>query len=69
MSLDVKLNLSEHLKYITYKVNESIRLLRKSQKILQRPSLVTINKSYIRRHHDYRALSLIKRSTSHNMKT
>ena len=36
MFLDKKINLGEHLKYITNKVNKSIGLLRKLQMILQR---------------------------------
>ena len=53
MFLDSKLNFSEHLKYITNKVNKSIGLLRKLQLILPRRSLVTIYKSFIRPHLDY----------------
>ena len=54
MIQDDKLNLGEHLKYITNnKVNKSIRQLRKLQMILPRRSLVTLYKSFIRPHFDY----------------
>ena len=53
MFFDDKLNLGEHLKYIANKVNKSIGLLRKLQKLLPRRSLVTIYKSFIRPHIDY----------------
>ena len=54
MFLDGKLDFGEHLQYITNKVNKSIGLLRKLQLILPRRSLVTIYKSFIRPHLDYR---------------
>ena len=54
MFLHDKLNFGEHLKYITDKVNKSIGLLRKLQMILPRRSLITIHKSFIRPHLDYR---------------
>ena len=52
MYLDDKLNFGEHLKYITNKVNKSIKLLHKLQIILPSRSLVTIYKSFIRPHLD-----------------
>ena len=54
MFLDDKLNFEKHLKYITNKVNKSIRLLRKLHMILPIRSLVTIYKSFIRPHLDCR---------------
>ena len=54
MFLDDKSNFGEHLKYITNKVNKSIGLSHKLQMILPRRSLVTIYKSYIRAHLDFR---------------
>ena len=54
MLLDDKLNFGEHLKYIADKVNKSIELLCKLQNLLPRRSLVTIYKSFIRPHIDYR---------------
>ena len=53
MFLD-KLNFGEHLKYITNKINKSIGLLCKLQLILSGQSLVTIYKSFIRPHLDYK---------------
>ena len=51
MFLDEKLN--EHLKYIANKVNKSIGLLCKLEKLLSRRSLVTIYKSFIGSHLEY----------------
>ena len=51
--LDEKLNLGKHLRYIANKVNKSIGLLRKPQKVLSRRSLAAIHKSFIRPHFDY----------------
>ena len=48
--LDEKLNFGEHLRYIANKVNTSIGLLHKLQKVLTRRSLVTKFKSFIRPH-------------------
>ena len=53
MFLGDKLNFGEHLKCIANKVNKSIGLLRKLQKLLPRPSLVTIYKSFTRPYIDY----------------
>ena len=53
MILDTKLNFQEHIKNILTKVNETIGLLRKLQNILPRESLLTIFKSFVRRHLDY----------------
>ena len=50
--LDEKLNFGEHLRYIANKVNTSIGLLHKLQKVLTRRSLVTKFKSFIRPHLD-----------------
>ena len=69
MFLDEKLNFGEHLRYIASKVNTSIGLLRKLQKCLPRPSLVTIYKSFIRRHLDSGDVSLIRRIINHSMET
>ena len=49
MILDTK----EHMKNILFKVNKSIRLLRKLQNILPRESLLTIFKSFAGPHLDY----------------
>ena len=51
--LDEKLNFSEHLRYISNKVNTSIRLLHELKKCLPRRSLVTLYKSFIRPHLNY----------------
>ena len=53
MILGNKLNLQEHLKNISNKVNKSNGLLRKLQKILPRGPLLTIYKSFVRPHLDY----------------
>ena len=54
MILDEKFNFVEYLRYIANKINTSIGILRKLQKSLPRRSLVTIYKSFIRPHLDYR---------------
>ena len=54
MFLDEKLNFEEHLKNILNKVNKGIGILRKLRHVLPRPSLLTIYKSFIRPHLDYR---------------
>ena len=53
MHLDTKLNFQEHLDNIMSKVDKTIGLLRKLQAVLQRPTLVTIYKAFIRPHLDY----------------
>ena len=54
MILDNKLNFQEHLKNILSKVNKTIELLRKLQKILPRGPLLTIYKLFVRPHLDFR---------------
>ena len=49
LTLDVKLNISEHIKSIAKKINKAMGLLRKFQQILPRSSLLTIYKTFIRR--------------------
>ena len=51
--LDPKLDVKEHLKNMSVKVNKSTALLRKLQSIPPRHALVTIYKSFIRTHLDY----------------
>ena len=51
--LDARLTFEEHLKVITTKVNKSIGLLRKLQKTLPRPVLMTMYKTFVRPHLDY----------------
>ena len=53
MILDTKLDFQEHLKDKLSKISKTIGLLRKLQKILTRPPLLTIYKSFIRPHLDY----------------
>ena len=53
MILDNKLNFQEHLKNILHKVNKTIGLLRKLQRILPREQLLAIYKSFVRPHLDY----------------
>ena len=51
--LDVKLTFEEHLKNVFNKANKTIGFLRKLSNLLPRQALVTIYKSFIRRHLDY----------------
>ena len=53
MFLDTKLNFKENIQNVLSKVSKTIGLLRKLQKILPRPPLITIYKSFIRSHLDY----------------
>ena len=53
MILDTKLDFQKHLKDKFSKVSKTIGLLRKLQKILTRPPLLTIYKSFIRPHLNY----------------
>ena len=53
MFLDPKLNFKEHIQNVLNKVSKTIGLLRKLQKILPKPPLITICKSFIRPHLDY----------------
>ena len=51
--LDDKLSYKHHLKFLLKTVKKTIGLLCKFQHILQRQSLITIYKSFIRPHLDY----------------
>ena len=53
MMLDSNLSYEHHIKSILNKVNKAIGLLRKFLLILPRHSLITIYKTFIRRHLDY----------------
>ena len=53
MFLDSKLGFKENLQNVLSKVSKTIGLLRKLQKILPIPPLITIYKSFIRSHLDY----------------
>ena len=53
MQLDTKSKFQEHLHNIMSKVDKTIGLMRKFQAVLQRTSLVTIYKAFIRLHLDY----------------
>ena len=46
LTLDIKLNFSEHIKSITKKISKTMGLLRKFQQILPRSTLLTIYKTY-----------------------
>ena len=59
MALDKKLNFQEYLKNKFNKVNETIGLLWKLQKILPHGPLLIIYKSFIRPHLDYGMLFMI----------
>ena len=51
--LDEKLSFNHHLKFIIDKATKSIGILRKLRSFVNRPSLLTIYKSFIRSHLDY----------------
>ena len=53
MLLDLELDFKEHIQNALNEVSKTIGLLRKPQKILLRPPLITIYKSFIRSHLDY----------------
>ena len=53
LTLDIKLNFSEHIKSITKKISKTMGLLRKFQQILPRSTLLTIYKTFIRSRLDY----------------
>ena len=53
MQLDKKLNFKEHLNKVESKVNKTIGIIRRLQKVLPRSTLLTIYKSFIRPHVDY----------------
>ena len=53
MFQDSKLDFKEYIQNVLNKVSKTIRLLRKLQKILPRPPLMTIYKSFIRSRLDY----------------
>ena len=53
MFLDSKLDFKEHIQNVFNKVSKTTGLLRKLQKILPRPPLIAIYKSFIRSHLDY----------------
>ena len=52
MHLVKKLNFDEHLSKVESKVNKTIGIIRKLQKVLPRPALLTIFRSFIRPHLD-----------------
>ena len=54
MFLDSKLHFKEHIQNVFNRVTKTIGFLRKLQKILPRPPLITIYKSFIRSHLDYK---------------
>ena len=53
LTLDIKLNFSEHIKSITKKISKTMGLLRKFQQILPRSTLLTIYKTFVRYRLDY----------------
>ena len=53
LTLDIKLNFSEHIKSITKKISKTMGLLRKFQQIFPRSTLLTIYKTFIRSRLDY----------------
>ena len=53
MILNTKLDYQEHLKDKLSKISRTILLLRKLQKILTKPPLLTVYKSFTRSHLDY----------------
>ena len=53
MQLDKKLNLNTHINEKIAKANKSIGIIRKLPCVLPRESLITVYKSFVRRHSDY----------------
>ena len=53
MFLDSKFDFKKHMQNVLSKVSKTIKLLRKLQKILPRPPLITIYEYFIRPHLDY----------------
>ena len=53
MILSTKLDFQEHLKGKLRKISQTIGLLGKLRKLLTRPPLLTIYKSFVRPHLDY----------------
>ena len=53
LTLDIKLNFSEHIKSITRKISKTMGLLRKFQQILPGSSLLTIYKTFMRSQLNY----------------
>ena len=47
LTLDIKLNISEHIKSITQKISKTVGLLRKFQQILPRLLLLTFYKTFV----------------------
>ena len=54
MQLDKRIYFEEHLSKVESKVNKTIRIIRKLQNVLRLSALLTIHKSFIRSHLDYR---------------
>ena len=54
MQLDKRIYFEEHLSKVESKVNKTIRIIRKPQNVLPLSALLTIHKSFIRSHLDYR---------------
>ena len=54
MQLDKRIYFEEHLSKVESKVNKTIRIIRKLQNVLPLSALLTIHKSFIRSHLDYR---------------
>ena len=67
--LDTNLDFREHLKDKLSKIIKTIGLLRKLQKILTRPPLLTIYKAFIRPHLDYGDIVYEKHIIAHFIKT
>ena len=53
MFLESKLDFREHTQNVLNRISKTIGLLRKLQKILPKPPLITIYKSFMRSHLDY----------------
>ena len=53
MQLDKKLNFKEHLNKVESKVNKTIGIIHRLQKVLPRSAILTTYKSFIRPHVDY----------------
>ena len=51
--LDSELTFENYLKMVTTKINKTIGILRKLQKLLTRTALITIYKAFVKPHLDY----------------
>ena len=51
--LDTRFSFEKHLETVLYKINKTIRLIRKLQSLLPRSALTALYKAFVRSHLDY----------------